>query len=58
MGKYIFVNRTGMKVAEKTRMQLAIEFRRDTVQMLSDALLFDRALEAVITNLRLHNTVP
>jgi len=58
MGKYIFVNRTGMKVAEKTRMQLAIEFRRDTVQMLSDALLFDRALEAVITNLRLHNTFP
>ncbi|SNS26343.1 DUF1631 domain-containing protein [Pseudomonas segetis] len=51
-GKYIFVNRTGMKVLEKTRMALAIEFRRNAIRLLDDALLFDRALESVIGNLR------
>ncbi|AZZ46696.1 DUF1631 domain-containing protein [Pseudomonadaceae bacterium SI-3] len=51
-GKYIFVNRTGMKVLEKTRMGLAIEFRRGAIRLLNDALLFDRALESVIGNLR------
>lgn len=51
-GKYIFVNRTGMKVLEKTRMGLAVEFRRNAVRLLDDALLFDRALESVIGNLR------
>lgn len=51
-GKYIFVNRTGMKVLEKTRTGLAIEFRRGAIRLLNDALLFDRALESVIGNLR------
>ncbi len=51
-GRYIFVNRTGMKVLEKTRMSLAVEFRRNAVRLLDDALLFDRALESVIGNLR------
>ena len=51
-GKYIFVNRTGMKVLEKTRMGLAVEFRRGTVRVLDDTLLFDRALDSVVTNLR------
>ncbi|RRV42890.1 DUF1631 domain-containing protein [Pseudomonas sp. o96-267] len=51
-GKYVFVNRTGMKVLEKTRNALAVEFRRNAVRLLDDALLFDRALESVIGNLR------
>ncbi|UTW06721.1 DUF1631 domain-containing protein [Pseudomonas benzenivorans] len=51
-GKYIFVNRTGMKVLEKSRMGLAVEFRRCAIRLLDDALLFDRALESVIGNLR------
>ena len=51
-GKFIFVNRTGMKVLEKTRMGLAVEFRRSAIRLLDDALLFDRALESVIGNLR------
>lgn len=56
-GKYVFVNRTGMKVLEKTRMGLAVEFRRSAIRLLDDALLFDRALESVIGNLRkLKNT--
>jgi len=50
--RYIFVNRTGMKVLEKTRMSLALEFHRNAVRLLDDALLFDRALESVIGNLR------
>lgn len=51
-GKFIFVNRTGMKLMEKSRMGLAVEFRRGAIRLLDDALLFDRALESVIGNLR------
>ncbi|PHN17784.1 DUF1631 domain-containing protein [Pseudomonas sp. ICMP 561] len=51
-GRYVFVNRTGMKVLEKTRVGLAMEFRRGTIRVLDDALLFDRALESVMGNLR------
>ncbi|MCF7201602.1 DUF1631 domain-containing protein [Pseudomonas oligotrophica] len=51
-GKFIFVNRTGMKVLEKTRTGLALEFRRGAIRLLNDTLLFDRALESVIGNLR------
>ncbi|WPO99300.1 DUF1631 domain-containing protein [Pseudomonas sp. HR96] len=51
-GKYIFVNRTGMKVLEKTRMGLAVEFRRGSIRILDDALLFDRALQSVVSKLR------
>lgn len=51
-GRYVFVNRTGMKVLEKTRMGLAVEFRRGTIRVLDDSLLFDRALESVLGNLR------
>ena len=51
-GRYVFVNRRGMKVLEKTRMGLAVEFRRGAIRLLDDALLFDRALESVISNLR------
>jgi hypothetical protein len=51
-GKFIFVNRTGMKVLEKTRTGLAVEFRRNAIRLLDDALVFDRALESVIGNLR------
>jgi hypothetical protein len=51
-GRYVFVNRTGMKVLEKTRMGLAVEFRRGSIRVLDDALLFDRALDSVLGNLR------
>lgn len=46
-----------MKVLEKTRMGLASEFQRGAIRLLNDTLLFDRALESVIGNLRkLKNT--
>lgn len=51
-GKYIFVDRTGMKVRERSRESLALDVRRNTVRILDDTLLFDRALESVIDNLQ------
>lgn len=50
--RYVFVNRRGMKVAEKTRMELARELQDDKLVVLNDAQVFDRALQAVIGNLR------
>ncbi len=50
--KFIFVNRQGVKVVEKTRMGLARELKDGTVKIVSDGLLFSRALETVIGNLR------
>ncbi|GBE47436.1 hypothetical protein BMS3Bbin12_00596 [bacterium BMS3Bbin12] len=51
-GKFIFVNRAGFKVAEKSLHGLAMEMRRGTADILDEGLLFDKALEAVISNLR------
>lgn len=51
-GKYVFVNRTGLKVQEHSRTSLALEFRRGAARVLDDTLLFDRALESVLGNLR------
>lgn len=50
--KFIFVNRQGVKVVEKTRMGLAKELRDGSVRIISDGALFSRALESVIGNLR------
>lgn len=51
-GKYIFVNRSGMKVAEETRASLAESLKSGRLRVLDDGMLFDRALEAVIGSLR------
>ena len=51
-GKYIFVNRSGMKVAEESRHSLAVAMKSGRLRVLDDGMLFDRALEAVIGNLR------
>tara|TARA_R110000868_G_scaffold159_3_gene1675 strand:+ start:62360 stop:64783 length:2424 start_codon:yes stop_codon:yes gene_type:complete len=51
-GKYIFVNRAGIKVAERTKAGLAKAVDEGEVSLLDDGLLFDRALESVIGNLR------
>ena len=50
-GKHIFVNRTGMKVLEKTRTDLITQLRNGRIVLLDDRLLFDRALESVIDSL-------
>ncbi|WP_296936129.1 DUF1631 domain-containing protein [uncultured Marinobacter sp.] len=51
-GKYIFVNRSGAKVAEYMRQELAADMEAGKISMLDDGLIFDRALESIIDNLR------
>lgn len=51
-GKYIFVNRTGMKVAEFNRLELSRCYETGAIRLLTNDQLFDRALESVIGNLR------
>lgn len=51
-GKYIFVNRGGMKVAEESRESLALAIRNGRLRILDDGMLFDRALESVISSLK------
>ncbi|MCG8672381.1 MAG: DUF1631 domain-containing protein [Pseudomonadales bacterium] len=50
--KMIFVNRSGVKVLEKTQLEIAYDLKSEKLLMLDDSLLFDRALENVIANLR------
>jgi len=54
-GRYIFVNRSGVKVAEETRDTLALQLQKGELRTLDDSMLFDRALESMITNLRTSN---
>jgi hypothetical protein len=51
-GKYIFVNRSGAKVAEYYREDLGLAMQEGTITLLDDGLIFDRALESIIDNLR------
>jgi hypothetical protein len=54
--KYLFVNRKGLKVADKTVLGLAHELRQGRAMILEDVPLFDRALDAIVE--RLKNSVP
>ena len=49
---FVFVNRMGLKVIEKTRVELAHEMRRGRLTLLEQGALIDRALNAVVGNLR------
>jgi hypothetical protein len=51
-GRHIFVNRSGMKVAEHEKDALVRMLATDGLALLDDGMLFDRALESVISNLR------
>ena len=50
--KYLFVNRRGLKVCDKTVAALAVELRRGTALILEEVPLFDRALDAIVERLR------
>lgn len=50
--RLIFVNRSGFKMAEKSSEQLALEIESGMTEILNDSLLFDRALESVISDLK------
>ncbi|MFL1467276.1 DUF1631 domain-containing protein [Marinobacter sp. DUT-3] len=49
---FVFVNRMGLKVIEKTRTELAHEMRRGRLTVLEQGALIDRALDAVVGSLR------
>ena len=50
--KFIFVNRQGVKILEKSTGELAKELEEETLRIISDGLLFSRALESVVSTLR------
>jgi hypothetical protein len=50
--KLIFVNRTGVKIDEKSTLGVAHALKNGEVTLIEDSQLFDRALENVIGNLR------
>ena len=49
---YIFVNRSGMKVGEYSKQDLAQMLKAGDVRTLDNSMLFDRALETVVSGLR------
>ncbi|WHZ19202.1 MAG: Thymidine phosphorylase [Rhodanobacteraceae bacterium] len=51
-GKYLFVNRRGLKVADRTAVQLATELHAGRAMILEEVPLFDRALDAIVDRLR------
>ena len=54
--KYLFVNRKGLKVADKTVFALAAEMRRGATIVLEEVPLFDRALDAIVERLKATST--
>lgn len=50
--RFIFVNRSGFKIADNNIEELAKMLAEKTLVTLDDSLLFDKALESVIGNLR------
>lgn len=56
--KYLFVNRKGLKVADKAVQVLAIEIRRGDAVILEEVPLFDRALDAIVERLKAAHAQP
>ncbi len=50
--KYLFVNRKGLKVSDKTVFALATELRQGSAVILEEVPLFDRALDAIVERLK------
>lgn len=50
--KFLFVNRKGLKVADKTAWGLASDLREQRAVVLEDVPLFDRALDAIVERLK------
>ncbi|MDF3981003.1 DUF1631 domain-containing protein [Luteibacter sp. PPL554] len=51
-GRYLFVNRRGLKVADHSQAALAQAFAQGNARVLDSALLFDRAMDAIVGKLR------
>jgi len=56
--KYLFVNRKGLKVSDKTVFALAAEIRRGHAVVLEEVPLFDRALDAIVERLKAAHAPP
>ena len=52
VGKYIFGNNAGKKIADYNRESLAEALRTGTIRVTEDDNAFDKTLESVIANLR------
>jgi hypothetical protein len=52
---YLFVNRNGLKIAEKTAAELAEELKQQKTVILEQVALVDRALQAILEQLRQSN---
>jgi hypothetical protein len=51
-GRYLFVNRRGLKVADHSLAGLAQAFANGSARVLDSSLLFDRAMDAIVERLR------
>ena len=51
-GRFLFVNRRGLKVADHSLAGLAQAFANGTARLLDSTLLFDRAMDAIVERLR------
>jgi len=51
-GRYLFVNRRGLKVADYAPQELAVLLAGGHAQVLATNALFDRAMSAIVTRLR------
>ena len=51
-GRFLFVNRRGLKVADHSLAGLAQAFANGTARLLDSSLLFDRAMDAIVERLR------
>lgn len=49
---YVFVNRFGFKAMEKTRKDFAYDMQQRRATVLQSGVLFDRAMENIVNNLR------
>jgi hypothetical protein len=48
----IFVNRMGLKTREKNKLELAEELRKKQARILEQGPMIDRAMQALMSNLR------
>jgi hypothetical protein len=57
-GRYLFVNRRGLKVADYAPQELAVLFTDDQARVLAANALFDRAMSAIVGRLRQPEDAP
>jgi hypothetical protein len=57
-GRFLFVNRRGLKVADHSLAGLAQAFANGTARLLDSSLLFDRAMDSIVERLRQPEATP